>query len=320
MVVSTKPPKKASTVGESMDAKSAVNSDEPVLELDRDTVVFSSDSANTTAFASMREVWRYRGFVAYMTKRNLRTTYTQSYLGWFWSLLNPIAEVLIYSFVFGVILQISRSVPDAPNGFSSFPHFLLSGFVVFGFYRAISSKILNGFTATVRLRRKLYFPPAAAAISSALSTIVDASILLFVVIGFFAVFGHISIHAVTLIPAALFAATMGLGVGLALSVYTSRYKDISYLYAIALRLIFYMLPLIWPIEQAAGRFESMPWIEPIVTSNPFAKMIQFGRDGILYMRWPSLFDWVYLTSVSVFVLVAGWAIFARSSADVAEGL
>ena len=285
-----------------------------------EVTVFSSDSAHTTVSSSAKEAWKYRGFIAYMTKRELRTTYTRSYLGWIWSLLNPIAEVAIYSLVFGVLLGIDRNIPDAPNGFSSFPHFLMSGIAVWGFFRMISSKVLNNFMGTVRLRRKLYFPPVAAALSTALSTIVEASILLVVVALFFAAWGHISIHAVVLLPAAIFAATSGLGVGLALSVANSKYRDVSYLYTIGLRLAFYLLPIIWPIQSAAGRFSRAPWIEPIITKNPFAKMIEFGRNGLLYMTWPPLSDWIYLSVFSTVMLFAGWAIFARSSADVAEGL
>ena len=80
-----------------------------------DVVVFSASSANTTVFASMRETWRYRGFIGYMTRRHLRITYLRSYLGWFWSLLNPIAEVAIYSFVFGALLGVPDSLREAPR-------------------------------------------------------------------------------------------------------------------------------------------------------------------------------------------------------------
>ncbi len=282
--------------------------------------VFSSGSANTTVFASMREAWHYRGFIAYMTKRDLRTTYMRSYLGWVWSLLNPIFEVAIYSLVFGVLLNVSRDVPDAPGGFNSFPHFLLAGIAVWGFFRTISGKILNGFANTVRLRRKLYFPPVAAALSTALSTLVEAFILIIVVVGFYAVFGHLSIHAVILVPAALFTAISGIGVGLALAVVNSRYKDVSYLYAVVLRLSFYTLPIIWPIEAAVNRFGDNRLLQVVIGENPFAKMIEFGRSGILFQRWPPLIDWLYLSGFSLLMLYAGWAIFARSSADVAEGL
>ena len=287
---------------------------------DDDVTIFSSDSAQTTVLSSAREAWKFRGFISYMTKRELRTTYLRSYLGWIWSLLNPIAEVAIYSIVFGVLLGIDRNIPDVPNDFKSFPHFLMSGIVVWSFFRMVSARVLSNFTATVRLRRKLYFPPVAAALSTAFSTLVEAAILLVVVILFFGAWGHLSIHAIVLLPAAVFAATTGLGVGLALSVVNSKYRDVSYLYQIGLRLSFYLLPIIWPVQTAAGRFDGTPWLEPFVTSNPFAKMIEFGRSGLLYMKWPSLGDWVYLSVFSLATLFVGWTIFARSSADVAEGL
>ncbi len=286
-----------------------------------DLTIFSSDSASTTVAASAKEAWKFRGFISYMTKRELRTTYTRSYLGWIWSLLNPIAEVAIYSLVFGVLLGIDRDIPDAPNGFSSFPHFLMSGIAVWGFFRMVSSKVLSNFMGTVRLRRKLYFPPVAAALSTALSTLVEASILLVVVTLFFAAWGHLSIHALMLLPAAVFAATSGLGVGLALSVANSKYRDISYLYTIGLRLAFYLLPIIWSIQTAEQRFgDTAGWLKSLIINNPFAAMIEFGRSGILYQQWPSLGAWLYLSIFSIVTLFVGWTIFARSSADVAEGL
>ena len=196
----------------------------------------------------------------------------------------------------------------------------MHGTAVWGFFRAVSSKVLSNFLATVRLRRKLYFPPVAAALSTALATLVEAAILLIVVVLFFGLWGHLSIHAVLLLPAAGFAAMTGLGVGLALAVLNSQYRDVSYLYSIALRLSFYLLPLIWPLQTATDRFSSVPWLASIVTNNPFAAMLEFGRSGLLYWEWPSIGQWIYLTTFSTSVLLIGWTIFARSSADVAEGL
>lgn len=288
---------------------------------DEDITVFASDSASTGVFSSAREAWKFRGFIAYMTKRELRTTYLRSYLGWIWSLLNPIAEVAIYSLVFGFLLGGSRGLPEAPNNFQSFPHFLLAGIAVWGFFRTVSSKVLGNFTATVRLRRKLYFPPVAAALSTALATLVESIILLGIVVIFYGLFGQLSIHGLVLIPAAVFAATSGLGVGLALSVANSKYRDIGYLYSIALRLGFYLLPIIWPLALAEERFgDRVPFLREVVTNNPFAKMISFGRSGILFQEWPPLGDWIYLGAFSLAALLLGWMVFARSSADVAEGL
>lgn len=285
------------------------------------STVFTADSSAQTVGASVREAWKFRPFIAYLTKRDLRTTYLRSYLGWVWSLLNPIAEMAIYSLVFGVILAVNRSMPPAPNDFSSFPHFLLAGMVVWNFYRSCSSKVLNTFAQTVTLRRKLYFPPVAPAISQALTTLVTNSMEILLLFGFFAVVGHLRITAIVLIPAALISTMFGLGVGLALSVANSRFRDVGYLYGIVLRLFFYLLPIIWPLEFVDDRFgESMPWLKQLIVWNPIAKIISISRDGMYFHRWPPVMDVAYAGVFGVVVLVAGWAIFARSSADVAEGL
>ena len=83
--------------------------------------VFSAENGQQTVVSSVQDAWKYRSFITYLTKRDLRTTYLRSYLGWVWSLINPIAEIAIYSLVFGVILAVNRSLPLAPDGFESFP-------------------------------------------------------------------------------------------------------------------------------------------------------------------------------------------------------
>lgn len=285
------------------------------------TTTFTADSSAQTVLASAREAWNYREFITYLTKRDLRITYLRSYLGWLWSLLNPLAEMAIYSLVFGVILAVDRSLPDAPNDFSSFPHFLLSGMVVFNFYRASSSKVLNTFTSTVKLRRKLYFPPVAPAISQVLTTLVTNSFELVLLFAFFAVVGHLSITAIVLIPAAFIATLYGLGVGLLISVANSRYRDVGYLYSIFLRLFFYLLPIIWPLQFARDRFGSdREWLLQIIVWNPMTKLISIGRDGMYLHRWPPATDFVYVSLFGAVLLWLGWSVFARSSADVAEGV
>lgn len=293
--------------------------DEAAGRSEPDVQRFSADDRSQTMVASAAEAWRYRSFIAYMTRRDLRTTYLRSYLGWVWSLLNPIAEIAIYSIVFGIILSIDRQLPAAPDDFSSFPHYLMAGMVIWNFYRGVSSKVLNNFTATVRLRRKLYFPPVAPALSQTLTTLVQSSLELLVLILFFAVVGHLSITVIVIVPAALFSAMFGLGVGLLLSVANTRYRDVGYLYGIFLRLFFYLIPIIWPIEFVDRRIGPSA-LRALVRWNPMAKLIEVSRDGAYLHQWPPVTDWLYVMVTAVAVLVIGWTVFARSSADVAEGL
>lgn len=283
-------------------------------------VVFSSDTQSQNIVASAREAWKYRSFIAYMTRRDLRTSYLRSYLGWMWSLINPIAEIAVYSLVFGVILAGDRAIPLGPDGFDSFPHFLVSGMVIWNFYRSTSSKVLNNFASTVKLRRKLYFPPVAPALSQALTVLIQNSLEVVALILFFAVFSHLSITLIVVIPTAILATVLGLGVGLMLSVANTRYRDVGYLYGIFLRLFFYLIPIIWSVEFAEQRLGNVDWLIPLVRWNPFAKLIEISRDGLYLQEWPSIVDWSYVSAWSFGMLLVGWSVFARSSADVAEGV
>jgi len=120
-------------------------------------------------------------------------------------------------------------------------------------------------------------------------------------------------------PTAIMAVVFGLGVGLMLSVANMRYRDVGYLYSIFLRLFFYLVPIIWPLEFVDDRI-GLPWLRGIVRWNPIAKFISISRDGMYLQRWPPFVDVAYVTIWSVAVLLIGWTVFARSSADVAEGL
>ena len=284
-----------------------------------DEVVFSSDTATHTVLSSAREAWKFRSFISYLARRDLRITYLRSYLGWFWSLINPIAEIAIYSLVFGVILAGDRALPDAPDGFESFPHYLVSGMVIWNFYRSTSSKVINNFTSTVKLRRKLYFPPVAPALAQASTVIVQNSVELLALVLFYVIFTHISITVIVIIPVAIFSTMAGLGIGLLLSVANTRYRDVGYLYSIFLRLFFYLIPIIWPLEFVDRRI-GIGWLRTLVRWNPFAKMIEISRDGTYLLEWPAFTDWIYVAAWSCGLLLIGWMVFARSSADVAEGV
>lgn len=74
-----------------------------------------------------------------LTLRELRSKYKRSFLGWTWSLLNPLTSMLVYTAVFGVVLKVTPDVGD-PSGLQNFSMFLLCGLLPYNFI----SNGLNG--------------------------------------------------------------------------------------------------------------------------------------------------------------------------------
>ncbi|NNE72119.1 MAG: ABC transporter permease [Acidimicrobiales bacterium] len=281
---------------------------------------FSPANRARSPIAAVRELVDYAPFIGYLTRRQLRTTYNRSYLGWIWALLNPIIVLAIYSLVFGVILLVDRAnLGNSPTGLDSFPHFLFSGLVFWGLFNQVSLGIMTDFQNSVLLRKKLYFPAAAPAIAMAASIVVESLLEVAVLIAFYVAVGNVGLP-ILLLPFVMFiAVTFGVGVGLLLAVPNVRYRDVGYLYALFLRLFFYLTPIIWPFAMITNRIGNV-WVQRAAEWNPMAKMVHVARTITYDIAWPDPTDVVYLLVVSLGVFALGFTVFNRQAADATEGL
>ena len=281
-------------------------------------VVFSPTGRQRSLIGSMREVWDFRPFVAYLTKRELRTMYNRSYLGWLWSLINPLIVLLIYWFVFGRILSIDRGAPS-PTGLDSFAHFLMSGLILWNLFSQVSNGYLQAFQLSVNLRKKLYFPPSSHGIARTLVKMVDSGLELVVLCLFYLAWTNVGITFVLVPVMMVLAAVMGMGIGMLLAVPNVRYRDVGYLYSLFLRLFFYLTPIIWPYQLIDGRI-GVPAVRIIATWNPLAKLIEANRTVTYRLEWPDPVDMLYLVVVSVGIFVLGWSSFHKRAIRATEGL
>src|SRR5262245_16405956 len=92
--------------------------------------VRTSESPRFRVRARIKDVWSFREILLNLIRKDLRVKYTQSTLGAFWSLLNPILYLVVFSFVFSVVLK--NDIPD-------FPFYLLAGLVVWNMFNGALS-------------------------------------------------------------------------------------------------------------------------------------------------------------------------------------
>ena len=100
---------------------------------------------------SLKRVFDSRELLWNLTLRELRTKYRRSLLGWAWSMLNPLATVAIYSFVFGVLFESSAPVGD-PSGLKGFAYFLLCALLPWNFFSLITNLGMGAISANSRLK------------------------------------------------------------------------------------------------------------------------------------------------------------------------
>jgi ABC-type polysaccharide/polyol phosphate export permease len=269
----------------------------------------------------LTEIWTYRGLVGNFAQRELRGKYKGSALGWFWSLLNPLATLAVYALVFGFFLKFEP--PVAGNGeLKNFAVYLFTALVAWNFFFAVVTGSIGALAGAGPLLKKIYFPAFAPVIGGAGATLFQTGIEVGLLIAVMVVLQNVSWTFVLLPYLLLLLAAFSIGIGLLLSMLNVRYRDIAYLTTIVLNLLFYATPIIYPItlvpETARAPVLGEVPVRDLYELSPLTQFVEAFRDVVYLLQPPSLSRLLFLTVVSGVVFLLGFAYFQRGSRDVAE--
>lgn len=238
--------------------------------------------------------------------KDFKIRYTHSTLGYAWSVLNPLLFFLIYYFVFTTFMRL-----DVPN----YPGFLLLGVALWNFYsegttNGASSLLMRAdlLTKTVVPRQIMVY---AALMSAGLTFVINLLVLIVVI----RVTGTpIDLPAVCF-PVLIFdLVLLTLGTALLLAPLYVRYRDVGYLWNIALQIGFWLTPIIYLDVMMP---ESWRWI---VWVNPVGRIIGDARRALIYGWWPAPRGLLLTTIMSIGVCILGYAVFRRMQGRLVEHL
>jgi ABC-type polysaccharide/polyol phosphate export permease len=270
--------------------------------------------------SSASELIARRELLWNLTLRELRSRYKRSILGWGWSLLNPIAFMLIYSFAFSLVL---RATPDPgdPSGLSSYAFFLMCGLLPWTFFSVAVSTAMTAVVDNAALVGKVRFPREhliISAIAAGLFTLAVELAVLALALLFVGnmVLPWLPLVAVTSALLGLF----GIGFGLALSTAHVFFRDVSYLWSIALQAWFFATPIVYPPNLVEERLADRPTVLRIYNDLPMAVVTRIYRNLMYDLRMPRLIDYGLLTVYAFSALLIGWWIFDRFEGRFAEEL
>jgi teichoic acid transport system permease protein len=229
-------------------------------------------AARPPVLTYLRQLWhRWNFIMAFATARNI-AMYTEARLGQLWQVLTPLLNVAVYYLIFGVILNISKGIPD-------FVSFLVVGVFVFNFtQRAFisSSKVI---TDSLPLIRALQFPRASlplAYVMIELQQMLLSMVVLFVII--LARGEPLTWYWLLAIPVLLLQTIFNVGVGLLVARLGSQVDDFSQLLPFLLRTWMYLSGVMFSI---ATLTHIAPKIKAILQLNPAALYITLMRNALL---------------------------------------
>jgi ABC-2 type transport system permease protein len=273
--------------------------------------------------AELAELSASRELMVNLTLRELRGKYKRSLLGWSWSLLNPLATMLMFTVVFQVFLHVRIPAGD-PSGMTGFAFFLLCGLLPWNLLAnslggAMSSLIING-----NLIKKVYFPREVLVAANVASWVVSLLIELAVLCVALLIAGNMVLPWLpALVLLVALQALFTLGMALLLSVLNVYFRDVQHLMAIVLQLWFYATPIVYPLSVVPPNRRWLGHEIPIrflYRLNPMVRFVEVYRNLLYDLRLPSLADVAFLLAASAAALAVGLAVFARLEPRLAEEL
>jgi lipopolysaccharide transport system permease protein len=253
----------------------------------------------------LRDLWRYRELLYFLTWRDVKVRYKQTLLGAAWAILQPVLTMLVFSIIFGQLAKLpSDGIP-----YPIFTYTALLPWQLFAFALMNSSNSLVG---SQNLVSKVYFPRLVIPIASVLPGLVDFAISFVVLIGMM-VFYHVPLtsRALALPLLLLLALATALAVGIWLSALNVQYRDVRYVVPFLTLFWQYATPVAY-----AGTLIPEKW-RLLYGLNPMTGVVEGFRWALLGKGEVGVLVWISAAIVTV-LLAGGAAYFRRMEASFAD--
>ncbi|QTE30225.1 ABC transporter permease [Pengzhenrongella sicca] len=247
-----------------------------------------------------------------LVRRDLKIQHRGTILGALWSLITPLLQVAVYTFVFTVIMP---SSPVADAGDTPFAVYLFVGLVM---WNLLQNGVLAGTGSVLGsgyLLQKVYFRreilPLTSVLSAGVTFLWEMAVAIIVVTIFVGPPGWQIVFLPLLV---LITATLAFGIAALLSAAAVFFRDVQHFIGIAIQMWFWATPVIYSLTI----IEDRPSLLKIIQLNPMAGILVSLRNILIMHTMP---DWKllgYAAVVSVFFLVVGLAVFRRNERMFAE--
>ena len=249
----------------------------------------------------MKQAWQhfvqYRPLLKELVRRDLKVKYRRSFLGYVWSLLNPLLMMCVMTLVFSYMFRF-----DIPN----FPLYLITGQTLWAFFNESTNMSMYSVIQNGALIKKVYIPKFIFPISRILSSFVTMSFSLAAILIVLIFTKSPFYWTILLFPVPLFFLLLfSMGIGMVLSALSVYFRDITHLYGVVTLGWMYLTPIFYPVSALPEE------IIPVVQGNPMYSYITFFREIVLYGTVPESAVWLKCALISLGALVVGLAVFRK---------
>jgi lipopolysaccharide transport system permease protein len=250
---------------------------------------------------------RYRGLLAEMTKRDLLLRYKQTVMGFGWAILMPLLNTAVFSVIFTRVARIETPVP--------YPLFAYCGLVAWNFFASSLKFSVVSLTSNATLVTKVYFPREIFPFAAIVVALVDFAVGSIVLIPFMIWYGVVPTGAVLFLPIVLAVhVTFTAGVALLIAMANLFYRDVKYVFEIAIMVWMFLTSVLYPVTLVGGRMGQ--WLQ----LNPMTPIIEGYRRALLLGESPLTPAFGAAALVASLTLLVAWIAFHRAEFEFAENV
>ncbi|MBI3480631.1 MAG: ABC transporter permease [Nitrosomonadales bacterium] len=260
----------------------------------------------------LRPLWAYRGFVVGSVKREFQSKYRNSLLGAAWTVLNPLAMIIVYTVIFSQIMRAKLPGVDSTFGYSIF---LCAGVLTWGLFAEIVNRAQNTFIEHANLLKKLSFPRLCLPVIVVANALLNFSI----VFGLFSIFLLISgnfpgMAYLAVLPVLGVLVAFAIGLGISLGVLNVFFRDVGQMFGIVLQFWFWFTPIVYPISILPEP------VRELLSYNPMTSLIGALQGILVTGQWPAWQSLLPVTLLAMAMCAYGMRLFRKHAGEMVDEL
>ena len=261
----------------------------------------------STIWSTIAALVRYRELLRNLVLKDLKLKYRGSVLGFLWSLVNPLIMMGVYTVAFKYILR---------SKVEGFVFLLLLGLLPWGFFVGSTTMATRSMTDSSDLMKSVRFPSAVLPIATVLFNFAQYVLTIVVFLPLMLVAQGVPLAAPMLLyPVFLTLQVLfTVGVALVLAAGTVFFRDVRHLLEVALPVLFWVTPIVYPLTQVPEQWR------PLILLSPLSSYIAAYQQIFYYRQWPSAEIWIVGIVYGCGMLLIGMRFFLAMEDRLAERL
>lgn len=240
---------------------------------------------------------KYRPLLVELVGRDLKVKYRRSFLGYLWSLLNPLMMMTVMSVVFSHFFRANVE---------NYPLYLICGQTLFSFFNESTNMSMNSVLWNAALIKKIYIPKFIFPVSRVLSCFVTMSFSLVAILIVMVVTGAHFYWTILLVFIPIFFLFLFCcGIGMALSALSVYFRDITHLWGVVTLAWMYATPIFYTLDTFPA---NLLWVMKL---NPMYHFLNVFRNLVMFGNIPGPNAWFGCIASGTLFFVIGMLIFGK---------